>query len=117
MSARDLPTTFCVLAVTAGYLNSRSSTTCRGSLPTVAFRSASNKAAESTTINAGLMDMFKDAMGSNPGSVSKGNWSAEEFQKMVVAIESSSKAGVEVVPNWDDLDHPFTWSGECCREI
>jgi hypothetical protein len=56
-------------------------------------------------MNAGLMDMFKDAMGSNTGSVSKGTWSAEEFQKMVVAIESSGKAGVEVVPNWDDLDH------------
>jgi hypothetical protein len=56
-------------------------------------------------MNAGLMDMFKDAMGSNTGSVSKGTWSAEEFQKMVVAIESSGKAGVDVVPNWDDLDH------------
>lgn len=56
-------------------------------------------------MNAGLMDMFKDAMGSNTGSISKGTWSAEEFQKMVVAIESSGKAGVNVVPNWDDLDH------------
>lgn len=56
-------------------------------------------------MNAGLMDMFKDAMGSNTGSVSKGTWSAEEFQKMVKAIESSGQAGVDVVPNWNDLDH------------
>ena len=87
---------FCLLAVTAGYLSSRTSTSCRGTIPTVALRSAGP---ELTTMNAGLMDMFKGVTGSN-----KGTWSAIEFQRMVQAIESSSSTSVDVVPTWDNLD-------------
>lgn len=99
MSARNLrkASTFCVLAVAAGYFHSRHSSTCRGSLPNLAFRSRQGRA-ESTAMNAGFMDIFKGAVGT------KGTWSAEEFQRMVKAIESSAQTTIDIVPNWDDLE-------------
>lgn len=99
MSARNLrkASTFCVLAVAAGYFHSRHSSTCRGSLPNLAFRSSQGRA-ESTAMNAGFMDIFKGAVGT------KGTWSAEEFQRMVKAIESSAQTTIDIVPNWDDLE-------------
>ena len=88
--------TFCILAVTAGYLNSKTSTSCRGTIPTIALRSTGP---ELTTMNAGLMDMFKSVSGSN-----RGTWSAVEFQRMVQAIESSAATSIDIVPTWDSLD-------------
>ena len=49
-------------------------------------------------MNAGFMDIFKGAAGT------KGTWSAEEFHRMVKAIESSAQTTVDIVPNWDDLE-------------
>ena len=101
MHSRALRTasTLCVLTVTAGYLHCKSNTSCRGGL--LAFRSVPGKG-EQTTMNAGFMDMFKGGVGS--GSMSKGSWSPEEFQKMVKAIETAGSASVDVIPGWDELE-------------
>ena len=107
MSALDLrkASTFCVLAVTAGYLQSRSTANCRGgTIQALAFRSAKP---DLTTMNAGgLMDMFKGVSGS-----SKGSFTAEEFLRMVKAIEAAGAEGsasgsttIDIIPAWDDLD-------------
>ena len=99
MAARNFrkASTFCVLAVAAGYFHSRASS-CRGSFPTLAFRSSQGGRADSTAMNAGFMDIFKGAAGT------KGTWSAEEFQRMVKAIESSAQTTIDIVPTWDDLE-------------
>jgi hypothetical protein len=76
------PLTLCVLAVTTGFLTTRSSTNSKGSLPPAFYTTAATSIKPETVMNAGLMDMFNNAVGSKN---SGGKWSSETFLREVQA--------------------------------